>query len=207
MSRNPSSVPLQYVGCADLNEKNNAMPESIAHDKNDDSLKRMEDPNSLAHIRHTLHTPLNQILGYAEMIQEEHGNTLPGGIKDELKKIHTAGSQLLAMIQDGLAAWKLEMGKVDLNGMKLEAQTPLSLIVGFSEVSEEIAGGSGLDAVLADLKKITGAAKNLQALFDSISFPDSIEVQQKIAREPPPPPPFSIAPPPERNWNSCPGLS
>jgi len=154
-----------------------------ADQENADSLARMDDPDSLVSIRHKLRTPLNQILGYTEMIQEEFGQELAAEISEDLKKIHTAGGQLLSMIQDGLAAWKFEYGKVDLNSMRFEARTPLNLIIGYGELLEEIAQEEQLDGVVADLKKITGAARNLQALFDSISFPESLDVQRQIAKD------------------------
>jgi len=159
------------------------MPDPIIQNETGDSFESMDAPNSLAHIRHTLRTPLNQILGYAEMIQEEHEQDLPPSVLEDLKKIHTAGGQLLALIQDRLAAWKFEMGRVDLASMRFEARTPLNLIIGYTELCEEVATEERLDSVIADLKKIGGAAKNLQALFASISFPDSIEVQRKMAED------------------------
>ncbi len=48
---------------------------------------------------HDLRTPLNQIIGYTEMIME-HG---PGGFRTDLQKIQAAGRQLLALFEDNFS--------------------------------------------------------------------------------------------------------
>ncbi len=49
---------------------------------------------------HDLRTPLNQIIGYSEMlIEQAQDDGLPGFVPD-LQKVHTAGQQLLALIND-----------------------------------------------------------------------------------------------------------
>ena len=57
-------------------------------------------PASLSDIRHKLRTPLNHIIGYSEMLQEEAGELQLQNIVGDLNKIHTAGKQLLLMIND-----------------------------------------------------------------------------------------------------------
>jgi len=57
---------------------------------------------SLANIRHKLRTPLNHIIGYSEMLLEEAGEQQLESFVDDLNKIHTAGQQLLLMINDFL---------------------------------------------------------------------------------------------------------
>src|SRR6187551_2685159 len=51
------------------------------------------------HLRHALRTPLNQIIGYSEMLQEDaEARGLPEFASD-LKKIELAGRRLLELIQ------------------------------------------------------------------------------------------------------------
>lgn len=134
----------------------------------------------LANIRHSLRTPLNQIIGYAEMLQEELQDR---GIRDflpDLEKIHTAGGQLLALFNDGFAPWKLETGTIDLDSMRLEMRTPLNLIIGYSELCQEIAQETGqAQRFVSDLQKISGAARNLLTLFESTSFPVRLELPSR----------------------------
>ncbi len=135
--------------------------------------------NALSSIKHGLRTPLNQIIGYTEMLQEEAGDQELEEYLADLQKIHTAGGQLLALINDGLAAWKFEAGQIDLNGMRFEMRTPLNLIIGYSEMCQDIAQDQGNRKLIADFRKITAAAKNLLTLFDSPTFPEQVEIGLK----------------------------
>jgi adenylate cyclase len=135
----------------------------------------------LSGIRHSLRTPLNQIIGYTEMLREEADDGGQLEFLPDLQKIHTAGGQLLALINDTLAPWKLETGNVDLDSMRLEMRTPLNLIIGYSELCQEVAEDSGQEKFVPDLQKINAAAKNLLALFESTSFPAQMEIAAKPA--------------------------
>jgi two-component system response regulator len=55
---------------------------------------------SLSNIRHKLRTPLNHIIGYSEMLLEEAGERQLESFAADLNKIHSAGKQLLHMIND-----------------------------------------------------------------------------------------------------------
>ncbi len=70
--------------------------------------------NFLANMSHELRTPLNHIIGYSEMLQEEaedagHDDYLP-----DLKKIHTAGKNLLGIVNDLLDISQIEAGRLEL---------------------------------------------------------------------------------------------
>ena len=58
-------------------------------------------------------TPLNAIIGYSEMLQEEAEDGGQEGVPD-LQKIHGAGKHLLGLINDILDLSKIEAGKMDL---------------------------------------------------------------------------------------------
>ncbi len=125
----------------------------------------------LSGVRHSLRTPLNQIIGYCEMLQEDLADLRQENLLPDLQKIRTAGGQLLALINEGLAAWKVEAGRVDLDTMRLEMRMPLNLIIGYAELSKEMVEESTNQRISSDLQKIIGAAHNLLALFNSQSFP------------------------------------
>ncbi len=60
------------------------------------------DPAAMAALRHDLRTPLNQILGYAELLQEEAAEAGAPGIVPDLRRIEDAGRRLLALIGEAL---------------------------------------------------------------------------------------------------------
>jgi DNA-binding response OmpR family regulator len=61
-------------------------------------------------MRHTLRTPLNHIIGYSEMLLEEAEERDLKDFVGDLQKIHRAGKQLLACINDLLDPAAVERG-------------------------------------------------------------------------------------------------
>ena len=54
----------------------------------------------LAKMSHELRTPMNAIIGYSEMLEEEAEDLGQEDFIPDLKKIHSAGKHLLALIND-----------------------------------------------------------------------------------------------------------
>lgn len=134
------------------------------------------DMEALTRLRHSLRTPLNQIIGYCEMLMEsaeEDGNS---AILRDLKRIHTSGGQLLALINDALAPWKIETGKLDVEAMRRDMRTPLNAIIGYAELCLDESSGKG--TLTADLKKILRAAQNLYHIFEDEAFADQLPTDQ-----------------------------
>ena len=69
----------------------------------------------LANMSHELRTPMNAIIGYSEMLTDEAEDLGLQQFIPDLKKIRTAGKQLLALINDILDLSKIEAGKVELH--------------------------------------------------------------------------------------------
>lgn len=134
------------------------------------------DIETLTQLRHALRTPLNQIIGYSEMLLESIEDISAERLLRDIKKIHTAGGQLLALFNDALAPWKIETGKIDLLSMRREMLTPLNAIIGYSELCQEEAAEAGMPDVVSDLKRINLAGYNLHQLFESKEFAVKIDV-------------------------------
>jgi adenylate cyclase len=134
------------------------------------------DIETLTQLRHALRTPLNQIIGYSEMLLESIEDISAERLLRDIKKIHTAGGQLLALFNDALAPWKIETGKIDLLSMRQEMLTPLNAIIGYSELCQEEAAEAGKPDVVSDLKRINQAGYNLHQLFESKEFAVKIDV-------------------------------
>jgi DNA-binding response OmpR family regulator len=127
----------------------------------------------LANLRHELRTPLNAIIGYSEMLLEDAEDE---GLADftDLQKIHTAGQELLALVNDILDPAKIQAGKSDLDpetiGAKLnfELRTPLNAIIGYTEMLLEDAKDAEQADLLPDLQKIHAAAQRFLALLSDV---------------------------------------
>jgi signal transduction histidine kinase/DNA-binding response OmpR family regulator len=68
----------------------------------------------LANMSHELRTPMNAIIGYSEILMEDAEDAGNNAAVDDLKKIHSAGTHLLSLINDVLDLSKIEAGKMDL---------------------------------------------------------------------------------------------
>ena len=68
----------------------------------------------LANMSHELRTPLNAIIGYSELLQDDVTDAGQVEYVPDLKRIHTAGSHLLQLINDILDLSKIEAGKMEL---------------------------------------------------------------------------------------------
>lgn len=68
----------------------------------------------LANVSHELKTPLNAIIGFADILSAEHHGTLNQRQLDYMKRIFAAGQHLLAMISDLIDIAKLDLGSMSL---------------------------------------------------------------------------------------------
>ncbi len=75
----------------------------------------------LTEMSHELRSPLNAILGFSEIIRDRHfGDQAVERYADYAGLVHTAGSHLLALINDILDLSKIESGKLTLNPEPLD---------------------------------------------------------------------------------------
>src|SRR5688500_16920538 len=68
----------------------------------------------LANMSHELQTPLNAVIGYSEMLQEEAEDLGEQTFLPDLQRINGAGKHLLGLINDILDLSKIEAGRMDL---------------------------------------------------------------------------------------------
>ena len=118
--------------------------------------------STLARLRHDLRTPLNQIIGYSELLIEtvdEHG---VGAVVPLLEELHNAGTEMLGRLNDELAPWKVQSGQVSLPALKTLMGPPLQAIDEACSRCGQIAVDHGSKAVVDDLGKIVEASANLR---------------------------------------------
>jgi adenylate cyclase len=128
------------------------------------------DEEALNRLRHDLRTPLNQIIGYTEMLIETTGESGPASLGEDLQRLAAAGGQILAILNEGLAPWKFEAGKIDLVDLRRSLLTILTSVLGYRDLCEETARAHHLDEPVSDLQKIGQAARHLRMMLDQDSF-------------------------------------
>jgi signal transduction histidine kinase len=70
----------------------------------------------LARVSHEVRTPLNAIIGFAEvMIEERFGPIANDRYREYLRDIRTSGEHVVSLVNDLLDISKIEAGKLDLN--------------------------------------------------------------------------------------------
>jgi sigma-B regulation protein RsbU (phosphoserine phosphatase) len=67
------------------------------------------DRTNLSHLRHDLRTPINQIIGYSELLLEESGDAGHTSYAPDLEKIRGAAKTLLSLINDNLTDERLTL--------------------------------------------------------------------------------------------------
>jgi signal transduction histidine kinase len=138
----------------------------------------------LASLRHELRTPLNAVIGYSEMLLEDVADQGSENLCSDLRKIHSAGSQLLALVNDTLDPAKVAVGKpdVDLKSLGANLRTPINAIIGYSETLHEELEALGQADIIPDLQRIRSAAERFLSLSSTTL---STSRESKRARCPP----------------------
>jgi serine phosphatase RsbU (regulator of sigma subunit)/DNA-binding NarL/FixJ family response regulator len=136
----------------------------------------------LADLRHELRTPLNAIIGYSEMLLEEVSGQdacAPG-----LSQVHTAGQDLLRLVNGLLDPIVVEAGTLDVAPAVLRAVlretllSPIEAIIGTCEellhdlhLREKSGQHPEIGSSAADVQKIHAAAGRFLALITNAAGP------------------------------------
>jgi signal transduction histidine kinase/DNA-binding response OmpR family regulator len=169
---------------AEIQQKNRALEEHSAQLEQTVALRTeelkhamevAEDANRaksgfLANMSHELRTPMNAIIGYSEMLMEDAEDDGNLEVVEDLKKIHSAGTHLLSLINDVLDLSKIEAGKMDVY---LETFEIPSLIDGVVSTIDTLVKKNGnslkveVDPLLGEMH--ADVTKVRQALFNLLS--------------------------------------
>ena len=142
----------------------------------------------LANMSHELRTPLNAIIGYSEMLQEDAEDSGDDGLADDLKKIHSAGRHLLALINDVLDLSKIEAGKMELYVETFDVATVIDQVVATAQAlvgrkSNELVveHGDDLGSMHSDLTRMRQVLLNL--LSNASKFTENGKITLRTERE------------------------
>jgi len=141
----------------------------------------------LANMSHELRTPLNSLLLLARLLADNTDANLNPKQIEFARTIHSAGSDLLALIDDILDLSKIEAGRMDVEAAEVrlldvasfveQAFVPQAEVKGLAlsvEVAEELP-----PAIVTDPQKLQQVLRNL--LSNAVKFTDSGSVTLRIA--------------------------
>lgn len=127
-----------------------------------------------AHLRQELRTPLDAIIGYSELLLGSADDLVQADFIANLNLIHSAGQQLLEIINDLLDTNKFAAGDIVFNLASLIAnlhyrvRMPINDVIGVSGTLLENAAEQGRLDLIADLKKIQSAAEYVLSYINEI---------------------------------------
>ena len=122
----------------------------------------------LASMSHEFRTPLNAIIGYAEMLEEEADDVGQVDLLPDLGKIRSAGRHLLGVINDVLDLSKIEAGRTELYLETFSVDTLVDEVAATVRPMAEQKGNrlevrkaDGLGEMYSDLTKVRQTLLNL----------------------------------------------
>jgi PAS domain S-box-containing protein len=100
----------------------------ISHIKKAEEAKSASEAKTrfIANMSHEMRTPMNVVVGLTDLMLEENE---PVNVKENLKKINTAGNTLLGLISDVLDMSKIEAGKLELTPVQYDVASLLNDII------------------------------------------------------------------------------
>lgn len=141
----------------------------------------------LAAVSHELRSPLNAILGFADLLMAEVDGPLPPGAREEVEQVRASGAHLLELINDILEFSALEGGQLRLT----RAAVDVTALAG--EVLREAVGavqgrplvvrmeGAPRLVIEADAKRLRQILTNL--VGNAVKFTQQGEVTVAIAQQ------------------------
>jgi two-component system cell cycle sensor histidine kinase/response regulator CckA len=119
---------------------------------------------NLSFVRHELRTPINHIIGYSEMLQEEAEDQGYECFIPEFQKIREMGQQLLALVNEGLDSSAADTSQSGLLYLHEHFRKPVNQIIRCTDDLRRSAKGPAHSIIVNDLKKIRAAAAKLMDL-------------------------------------------
>ena len=130
----------------------------------------------LAEMRHELRTPVNAILGYSELLLEEHGASLTTDARHDLERLIEAGQQLLRIVSESLDVVPHSGDDIVLQAARMRhaLDPPLTSVQGLAYLLIEQHQGS---AICDDLRCIDAAAIRLAKVSDGLEHAYRVRVR------------------------------
>ena len=111
----------------------------------------------LSHMSHELRTPMNAILGFSQLLEQDH--SLSADNADKVAEISKAGAHLLRLINEMLDLAKVEAGKIELS---LEAVPVTDLLVDVARLLNPLAANNGIKISTDEIDAIAVASDKMR---------------------------------------------
>ncbi|HWS63967.1 MAG TPA: response regulator [Steroidobacteraceae bacterium] len=136
------------------------------------------DRATMNHLRHELHTPLNHIIGYSELLLESATEGSIAALEPGLRELHEFAQQLLLLVDQVLGRSR-KHDEIDLHRLSTQASGPISSIIAAAHDLKGKAEQMGTDGAGQDLDRIAGAARALHAMIaDGVKAPLALPIAE-----------------------------
>jgi signal transduction histidine kinase len=145
----------------------------------------------LANISHEFRTPLNTILGFAEILREKPALLTKEKVRKYIENIITSGNRLLNMVNDLLNIAKIEAGKMQLNIEETSVAVLCTTVAGqFSALTKKkkikvkLAVDENIPILMTDAGKVQQVLYNF--LSNAVKFTPEhgrVEIRAEMADE------------------------
>jgi signal transduction histidine kinase/DNA-binding response OmpR family regulator len=129
-------------------------------------------------IRHELRTPINHIVGYAELLQEEAEDLGEEELFPALHCLWTSGQSLLRLVNAALDTAEAEPNENWLPGLRQRMHQDLVQIIGTTREIAEYADVRGRSGLIGDVQKVCLAAYNLMELANHETLASALSQMQ-----------------------------
>lgn len=141
----------------------------------------------LAAVSHELRSPLNAILGFADILMEEVDGPLEPSAREEVEQIRGSGQHLLGLINDILefsalesGQLRLSRGRLDLTGLASEVVREARVLIGHRPITLRVEFSEPVVARV-DGRRMRQIVGNL--VSNALKFTQQGEVVVRVAKE------------------------
>jgi PAS domain S-box-containing protein len=145
----------------------------------------------LTRLRQQFDSHIYQIVSYSDLLLDILRDRSQPDLANDIQKIHSSGLQLLRLVQAMLNPVLAEIQRQEIDlfapALRLEILTPLSTIIGYSEMLLEEAPADlmpDLEQIYAAAQELLSMTNNLHSLVDRLNSIQSIDPAAQFSTHP-----------------------